>query len=42
MSPPNWIDVQFGATGSLQTNEQTIGPIGNRVYGCVRFKILKW
>ena len=31
------VSIRFGATGSLQTNEQIIGPIGNRVYGCARF-----
>ena len=42
MSPPNWFGEWFGATGSLQTNGQIIGLIGNRVYGCVRFKRAEW
>ena len=39
MSPPNWFGVRFGAAGSLQTNEQIICPVGNRVYGCVRLSV---
>ena len=33
MSPSNCFGVRVGVTGSLQTNEQINGPIGNRMYG---------